>query len=262
MNSEAQDRLLRALIARRVRVTLDPAVKARLIQHTTERLRTRSQSRFSWKLPWAVFGYPQYLVAAGVAVAFLLMMWKPDPPATVTGKRFTLPPVGQQVMVEAETTWEVAPGAVVEVVSRAQVTVKSPSHLVLLMGRLTVREERSRGKQGVTVETPTALVRPIGTSFTVEVNEEGKAGIVTTVVVIAGVVEVSNPFGKVFAYAGETAQAREEQAPFKGAAPAQVVPPPLQPNRLRDARMDTLPVEYLDQVKEYFKRLSERAKKK
>lgn len=79
----------------------------------------------------------------------------------------------------------------------------------LQSGSLWARAER--GGLGLTVETPAAAAAIRGTDWTLQVDDKGK----TSLVVLEGLVQLSNPQGSVSVGAGEAAVASIGQAPTK-----------------------------------------------
>ncbi|HWK68699.1 MAG TPA: FecR domain-containing protein [Rhizobiaceae bacterium] len=74
----------------------------------------------------------------------------------------------------------------------------------------TIWARAARGGAGLTVETPAAVAAIRGTDWTMTVE-----GDKTSLIVLEGVVELSNPFGSVSVARGEAAVARIGQAPTK-----------------------------------------------
>lgn len=74
----------------------------------------------------------------------------------------------------------------------------------------TIWARAARGGEGLTVETPAAVAAIRGTDWTMTVE-----GDKTSLIVLEGVVELSNPFGSVSVTRGEAAVARIGQAPTK-----------------------------------------------
>ncbi|WP_274630319.1 tetratricopeptide repeat protein [Arvimicrobium flavum] len=87
--------------------------------------------------------------------------------------------------------------------------VAADSHLALQSGTIWARAER--GGDGVVVETPAAAAAIRGTDWTMSVDADGR----TSLIVLEGLVELSNEFGSVTVARGEAASASIGSAPTK-----------------------------------------------
>lgn len=221
MKPEAQERLIKALIKRRTMVELDPQVKALLVQKTTAQF-----SSLGKRKPWWVWSQP--FIPVGVAVSILVgfFWWQARPKPVVVSPhppvaaRPTRPSVSHEDAPLAVGMTRFEGGTVFNPQGTVAFLKKDGARRRIFLQAGIVGVEVIKGRGQVEVETVAGRAIAWGTHFSVQVGgggemEKGKVKNVMRVVVMSGVVQLTNALGGVSLAAGEVGTATEGNAPMK-----------------------------------------------